>query len=270
LKSLLLQAFKQNEALTCCRNSGDGYICWLIARWRAIRCHSVVLIFKKPKIQSRVAYTFILQLALCQHVFAENPTDNWSINEKLELPPEQSENRIIKWCDNETGKNIRFSSANIEIKGYHPCGAIVSTDTCDENNNKILGNPKSGIFKSCEKNQNNYQDNSEGQSSNGQKSYTGLNHSELKELKFAMKKAAEKQNSSPEVQLQILADQLLANFFDNSDKNNQNLSKLLNTTDPQKMMDSMISKLEKSLPLLDQDTRKLVEPLLKNLKKGKY
>lgn len=212
-------------------------------------------------LKAKIKYAFILQLLILSAARVCIADDNWSINEKSELPPVSDENRIIKWCDDKTNKHIRFSSANIAIKGYHPCGTIVNTETCDAEGNKILGKPKSGIFKSCEKK-------SAGQSSSNQEdpANPGLSHSELKELKHAMKEAAEIQNSDPEVQLQILADQLLASFT-GGDKDLMNLA---NTRDPQKLMDTMTSRLEKSLPLLDEDTRKLVEPLLKNLKKAKY
>lgn len=211
--------------------------------------------------KAKIKLAFSMQILLAGPCFA----DNWSINNKNEHPPEVDENRIIKWCDDVTGKNIRYSSANIKISGYHPCGNIVSSNTCDAENNKILGNPKTGIFKECGpssiKNS---------PSSSSSSSIEPLSHKELKDLKSAMKKAADTHNSDPEVQLQILTDKLLANFMGNSGSNEKDLSKLINVNDTQKIMEELMSKLEKSLPQLDPQTKKLVEPLLKNFKKTKY
>lgn len=186
--------------------------------------------------------------------------DNWGLNDKNELPAESSENRIIKWCSDTDENNSRYASANIKVSGFHPCGLIVSSDVCDGENNKILGTPKSGIFKQC----------SPSQSREEKKTKTnqGLSYTELKELKAAMKKAAKKQNSDPEIQLQILTDQLLAYFMgEDKDKKLQNLS---NPEELKKLTQSFVEKLEQALPMLDPQSKKLIEPLLKNLKQGKY
>ena len=191
--------------------------------------------------------------------------ENWGMNGKNELPPASNENRIIKWCDDQRGENIRFSSANIKVKGYHPCGSIVSSSRCDGEGNKVLGNPKSGIFTDCKDKKN---DSVISQPSDSNSSVKPLSHSELSQLKSVMKKAADKQNAEPEVALQMLADKLMATFMGAGQE--KDLLKTLTSQDTQKMMQEFMSKLEKSLPQMDPESRKFVEPILKNFQKSKW
>lgn len=60
---------------------------------------------------------------------AEND-DAWTVDITKQHPPISQENRIIKWCA-ESGDGVRYASANIELKGYKPCGELKTAMQCD-------------------------------------------------------------------------------------------------------------------------------------------
>ena len=204
--------------------------------------------------------------------FSTCHADNWSINQKKALPGEKDENRIIKWCDKETGKKVRYASANIALKGYEPCGSIKSVDVCDENGNKFLGQvPKKGIFSQCnaplvkeqEVNDQSETDFTNTEGTNSKESFSDDDIS-LNELKREIKKVEEIHNSDPEVKMQILADNLMKGIFG---KGNKNLADLLDKKKQKEMFKQFVPILESYMQLLDKDTQKAVKPLIEHVKK---
>lgn len=70
--------------------------------------------------------------------FAQN--DSWAVEREREFPPTEQENRILKWCKVDSpSAPARYASANIELKGYAPCGELNSEVTCDAVGNRMLG-----------------------------------------------------------------------------------------------------------------------------------
>ena len=206
---------------------------------------------------------FLKIISIILFIFSTCHADNWSLNEKKALPAEKDENRIIKWCDKETGKKIRYASANIALAGYKPCGAIKSIDVCDENGNKFLGQvPKKGIFSKCSapliKDE---------IKTNTEEDLASENFSEdldLNQLKKEIKKVEEIHNSDPEVKMQILADNLMKGFFG---KGNKNLADLLDKKKQKEMFKQFVPMLESYMKLLDKDTQDAIKPLIEHIKK---
>lgn len=64
--------------------------------------------------------------------------DEWSID-GTQYPPTPPENRIIRWCSAD-GTKERFASANIQLKGYEPCGQLRARATCDAAGTKLFSN----------------------------------------------------------------------------------------------------------------------------------
>ena len=64
--------------------------------------------------------------------------DEWSTEAKKQHAPENPRNRIIKWCSLD-GTKSRWASANLEIKGYEPCGTLQAATTCDAGGNRMIG-----------------------------------------------------------------------------------------------------------------------------------
>ncbi len=63
--------------------------------------------------------------------------DTFALNRPT-LPPSSAENRIIKWCA-ESGTHTRYASANIQLKGYAPCGEVkTAVRTCDAVGNRMI------------------------------------------------------------------------------------------------------------------------------------
>ncbi len=63
--------------------------------------------------------------------------EQWSLSAELEHPPARPENRIIKWCNEESGHE-RWASANIKLQGYQPCGKLSSVSTCDAGGKRMI------------------------------------------------------------------------------------------------------------------------------------
>ncbi len=188
--------------------------------------------------------------------------DNWSINEKKALPAQRDENRIIKWCDKETGKKVRYASANIGLDGYEPCGAIKTVDVCDANGNKFLGKvPKTGVFTKCSapiiKDIVNSNDNLPSENFS--------DDIDLNELKKEIKKVEKIHNSDPEVKMQILADNLLNGVLG---KDNKGLADLLDKKKQKQLFKQFVPILENYIKLLDKDTQKAITPLIDHVKKN--
>ncbi len=55
--------------------------------------------------------------------------EEWS-PEKPHYAPTEASNRIIKWCEI-NGEKVRYSSANIALEGYEPCGQLAAQKSCD-------------------------------------------------------------------------------------------------------------------------------------------
>lgn len=68
-------------------------------------------------------------------VLAED--DSWTIDLNKQHPPVSQENRILKWCA-DAGDGVRFASANIELKGYHPCGELQTAMQCDPSGARMI------------------------------------------------------------------------------------------------------------------------------------
>ena len=90
-----------------------------------------------PKIIS----IFSLSVLLAALIPISASADEWSLENGKEFPPEQPENRIIKWCS-EDGKKTRYASANLKIKGFKPCGRVSTSKTCDAGGNRLIGKGK--------------------------------------------------------------------------------------------------------------------------------
>ncbi len=76
--------------------------------------------------------------------------ERWSSDRSKEHPPASSENRIIKWCRDD-GKHERFASANLDIKGYKPCGELQVPVNCDPAGQRMIsktGKPPEA-YKDC-------------------------------------------------------------------------------------------------------------------------
>ncbi len=190
--------------------------------------------------------------------------ENWSFNDKQNLPAQKDENRIIKWCDKETGKKTRYASANIELAGYKPCGAIKSIDVCDANGNKFLGDtPKKGIFTQCRSEEIVSREtikNDETIISNN--SSSGLSD---RELEREIKKVAKAHNSDPDVQMQLLADNVIKGFFG---KDNKDLMGLMDQKNRKELFKKFVPILENYIKVLDKDTQKAITPLIEHVKKN--
>ena len=48
-----------------------------------------------------------------------------------------SSDKIIKWCADE-GTHVRYASANIQLKGYTPCGQLSASRRCDDNGRRFI------------------------------------------------------------------------------------------------------------------------------------
>ena len=67
---------------------------------------------------------------------ANSHAQDWSAGQK-DLPATGAENRIIKWCES-NGTAIRYSSANITVKGFEPCGTLSAQTSCDPAGAKFI------------------------------------------------------------------------------------------------------------------------------------
>lgn len=67
--------------------------------------------------------------------------EQWSLAEDREHAPAAQRNRIIKWCKLD-GSHERYASANIRLKGYEPCGTISVPVTCDASGKRMIGTDK--------------------------------------------------------------------------------------------------------------------------------
>jgi len=190
--------------------------------------------------------------------------DNWSFNNKKNLPAQKDENRIIKWCDKETGKKTRYASANVELAGYKPCGAIKSIDVCDANGNKFLGDvPKKGIFTQCSSGE----IVKDGETIIGNDTTIVFDNKGLsdKELEREIKKVAKAHNSDPDIQMQMLADNVIKGFFG---KDNKDLMSLMDQKNRKELFKKFVPILENYIKILDQDTQKAIKPLIEHVKKN--
>ncbi len=161
----------------------------------------------------------LLLLVLVLFASRANAEDAWTTDAGKQHPAASAENRIIRWC-NEAGTHERFASANIEIKGYHPCGELAMPVSCDPSGTRMIG--KSGetpyAFKDCAVGPRikierhgpviteNYQD---PLSPDGEDPGDPLSTIERSDLAREMKKAKDQQAQSLDVQLQRALDQMM-------------------------------------------------------------
>ncbi len=68
---------------------------------------------------------------------AAERSDAWTIDISKQHPPVSAENRIIRWCS-EDGSKHRYASANIDLKGYKPCGQLSSVVSCDPSGARVF------------------------------------------------------------------------------------------------------------------------------------
>ena len=61
----------------------------------------------------------------------------WSLEASKEHPGIDSENRIIRWCSDDQTKS-RYASANIQLKGYQPCGELNIPVNCDPSGQRLI------------------------------------------------------------------------------------------------------------------------------------
>ncbi len=83
---------------------------------------------------------FLVCGAPARRVVADDVTDAWTVDISKQHPPLGQENRIIKWCADDSD-GVRYASANIELKGYHPCGELHTTMQCDPSGARMINPP---------------------------------------------------------------------------------------------------------------------------------
>ena len=77
-----------------------------------------------------------LAIGIAGETTAVHAQDSFALNRPA-LPPSSAENRIIKWCA-EKGTHTRYASANIQLKGYSPCGEVKTAMSCDAVGNRMI------------------------------------------------------------------------------------------------------------------------------------
>lgn len=63
--------------------------------------------------------------------------DSWTLSGDGQYAPTNPEDIIIKWCET-NGERTRYASANLNIKGYEPCGKLQTAATCDAGGERII------------------------------------------------------------------------------------------------------------------------------------
>ena len=86
----------------------------------------------------RVTLFFLLFSASAYAGFSPASAEDWTSNQGRVLPPTSAENRIVKWCEKD-GDKVRYASANLEIKGFAPCGTVATAANCDATGNRYIG-----------------------------------------------------------------------------------------------------------------------------------
>lgn len=77
-----------------------------------------------------------LTISVALHAPQAHAQDSFALNRPA-LPPSSAENRIIKWCA-DRGTHTRYASANIQLRGYTPCGEVKTAMSCDSVGNRMI------------------------------------------------------------------------------------------------------------------------------------
>ena len=174
----------------------------------------------------------------------QSSAEQWSLEQSQEHPPEKPQNRIIKWCS-EDGSQERWASANIQPKGYIPCGKLSTVATCGASGKRMIGGNDSERprdHRDCgvgprilivNHDENDTIDTSAVPENPGE--ITPLSNDEAKALKQEIEHAEKLQNSDPMMQLQKMADLLLQQLLSGpggKPKSDRELDKKLKNVDP--------------------------------------
>ena len=152
--------------------------------------------------------------------------ESWTEEAGKQSPAPQNENRIIRWCST-AGTHQRFSSANIDINGYQPCGEINVPVSCDPIGRRYIG--KSGAepyaYKSCAKgprivipsqgddSEENGVENRELGTELSETVPEPLNSKEKRDLASDLRQVEQDQSSDVEMQLQKVLDGMLGQLL---------------------------------------------------------
>ncbi len=170
--------------------------------------------------------------------------DQWSLSGDLEHPPAQPNNRIIKWCADDSDHE-RWASANIKLKGYAPCGKLSSVSTCGASGQRLIGSTdakRPNDHRDCGVGPRiliiNHDEEDTIDTSNVAESpedITPLSSKEQQDLKREFKLAKKQQDSDPMMQMQKMADLLLQQLLmgnGQKPKSDRELNKMLKHVDP--------------------------------------
>lgn len=170
--------------------------------------------------------------------------DQWSLSSELEHPPVRAENRIIKWCDEESGHE-RWASANIKLKGYTPCGKLASVSTCDASGKRMIaGNEvaRPNDHRDCGigpriliVNHDEEDTIDTSHAATDPADISPLSSKERQDLKREFSEAKKLQSNDPMMQMQKMADMLLQQLLGGSArsaKGSKQLDHMLKNVDP--------------------------------------